>query len=355
MTLRKYPLTKILDSDSCILPSSKKISKLPKDSFSAKKTKITADLEDADGLLSANSDIFSKKEKLQVLEELRSRISQVKGLELIYSSSQGNSSPEQENIDWLKCLDKLGPETFNVFLNEVIPQCKPRMALTKKSLVQLRRRVRSWFKADEKPEVKGRAVVPPKELPGFVNAMREILNEMKVKSFKELKVKVQGHLQELYQRLGREFKGNEFSKHYWWEFQESHKSIKELWKALPQKRAKKGAAFSAPKTQYSTMSTCGSLDGLSPSPLSNSMEVEDQIINNMLDNTEESEKWSDDIDFEKLQSNFDFMDNIIMESPDMKEEYQTQESDDNWLADLKKEWEQSNQITSHSDAFPGLF
>jgi len=227
-------------------------------------------------------------------------------------------------------------------------------------LVQLRRRVRSWFKADEKPEVKGRAVVPPKELPNFVNAMKGILNEMKVKSFKELKVRVQEHLQQLYQRIGREFKGNEFSKHYWWEFQESHKSIKDLWKALPQKRAKKGTVASAPKTQYSTMSTCGSFGDLSPAE---TMEVEDQTNSTVEGNgAEELEKWSDGIDFENLHTTFAFIDNLVMSSPStsIKEESQNQslenlESEDNWLDDLKKEWEQSNQITSPIDFLSDFF
>ncbi len=336
------------DDPSCLLTSSKKIKKISKSSKPKKVVDSFAFDDDVEELFNFSTDNFNKKEKLKVLDSIKSRISQLQGLQWVYLSQSNSSSLDDESIDWLQCLDKLGSETFNTFLNEIIPRFKPQLApLNKKALVQFRRRVRSWFKAEMKPEIQGRTVVPLRELPVFLDEMKTILTSMTSKNFKDLKKRVQDVLQDIYQRLGREFKGNEFSKHYWWEFQENHKSIKELWKALPQKRCKKSATE---KLKMESGMSPSSVED--PSPFS-VLETEENQTNCISENNsvQDSDIILPQIDFEMLEKDLGMTSNF---SSMMSQEIPIIGIEEDWLSDLKKEWEQSNQISCQFD-FSSLF
>lgn len=99
--------------------------------------------------------------------------------------------------------------------------------------MQLRRQIKDWFRSEGSPETRGSALVPDDKLEGFLPELEEILQNMKTKSFTDLRDRVLPVIAKIHKKASREFKPNMFSKHYWSDFKKRHDQINKLWKQLP--------------------------------------------------------------------------------------------------------------------------
>jgi hypothetical protein len=279
-----------------IQTQSKKIGKLPKETyFTTKPLGVLKDIE-TDSLLNTGYDTFAKEEKSEVLRLMKAQVADFERFSLYANAGQ---------IDWVEHLKQLGTDISIEFLINAMAVVRPGMNVEERS-VSLLKNVKGWFEREGLPEKRGGAVVPPEILPEFLEIMENILSEMKVKSFAVLQKRARQSLEEIYMRIGKEFKGNEFSKHYWWDFQERHSKIKSLWEKLPQTRAKK---TSSPKSNRSHVSTC-----CTPSSdfQERSFETEYQLLHPVAEkNQTAEEEWIDMplTDLHRIESSLVFMTN----------------------------------------------
>jgi hypothetical protein len=324
---------------SCILPQSKKIAKLPKNT-SRKPTKAIDDEERTERLLRSGYETFEKGEKEGILKSLKQQTAQFLGLNISKNSKSAH-------IDWVAQVEELDLDVYNEFLINAIPIYRPDMDLTQQRLTQLRKKIKGWFKSEGKAEKRGGAVVPEEELPQFLENIEELLNSMKVRNFNEFQEKIRTMLRELYKRLGREFKGSECSKHWWFEFQEKHEHIKALWKRLPVKR---GGRVSSPVSHYSGQSTCYSPN----SPLGKSrqigMETEEQ--DNELGTHNNKDFYENLLLFDMNQAEPTFIYNSQETHrfyQKIQESFQTEEQDsERWLDQWRSQWKDRNEDSFYS-------
>jgi hypothetical protein len=323
-------LTQNKAHSSCLLPQSKKIAKLPKNT-SRKPNKAFDEEEKTERLLRSGYETFEKGEKEGILKSLKQQTVQFLGLNI-------TKSTKSANYNWIAHLEELDLDVYNEFLINAIPIYRPDMELTQQRLTQLRKKVKGWFKSEGKAEKRGGAVVPEEELPQFLESVEELLGSMKVRNFNEFQEKIRSMLRELYKRLGREFKGSECSKHWWFEFQEKHEHIKALWKRLPVKR---GGRVSSPVSHYSGQSTCYSPN----SPLGKSRQIE-------MEAEEQDFGMQNDKDFYENLHLFDlnqaeptFIYNSQENYRFYKKITEMQEEDDSekWLDHWRSQWKDRNE------------
>lgn len=306
-----------------ILSQSKKIAKLPKNT-TKRQVKIIEDEERTERLLKSGYETFEKGEKEGILRSIKQQTAQFLGLD------QGQTI-KTANYDWVAYLDELDVDVYNEFLIHAIPIYRSDMELTQLRLTQLRKKVKGWFKSEGKAEKRGGAVVPEEELPQFLEDIEELLTSMKVRNFNEFQEKIRLMLRELYQRLGREFKGTECSKHWWFEFQEKHEHIKALWKKLPVKR---GGRASSPVSHYSGMSTCYSPN--SPVGLSRNTTVEAEQENELTTGND----FYDLFELNQVEPTliFSSQENYRFYKKIQEEDTFGEDSDSNWLSHWKSQW-----------------
>jgi len=319
-------LTQNSSHSSCLLPQSKKIAKLPKNT-NKRPTKLADDEEKTERLLRSGYETFEKGEKEGILKSIKQQIVQFLGLNI-----QKN---KPVNHDWVGHLEELDLEVYNEFLVNAIPLYRPDMDLTQQRLTQLRKKVKSWFKSEGKAEKRGGAVVPEEELPQFLQDVEFLLNSMKSRNFAEFQERIRSMLRELYQRLGREFKGTECSKHWWFEFQEKHEHIKALWKKLPVKR---GARAASPVSHCSGMSTCYSPN--SANGKSRQIGTEETQFN------EDSNEFYQDFDIFNLNQ---AEPTFIFNSQEYNFSREDSSEDSNgWLDQWKNQWKHRNEDSFYS-------
>jgi len=321
---------------------SKKIGKLPKDTASTTKPMgVFKDIE-TDSLLNTGYDTFAKEEKSEILRLMKVQVANFERFD--HLSSDANQ------IDWVEHLKQLGTEIATEFLINAMAVVRPGMNVEARS-VSLLKNVKGWFEREGLPEKRGGAVVPPEILPEFLEIMENILLDMKVKSFAVLQRRARLALEEIYRRIAKEFKGNEFSKHYWWDFQEKHSKIKSLWEKLPQTRTKK---VSSPKSNHSRVSTC-----CTPSSdfQEGTFETEYQLTHPVSENDQTAEEWADLplTDLQRIESSLVFMTKSGDQTSSIQEFQGFAEQDDQfWKIDFKNEWNSGYESFKSSPINPNL-
>ena len=314
-------LPQMITHSAGILPQSKKIAKLPKNT-NKRLTKPADDEEKTDRLLRSGYETFEKGEKEGILRSIKQQTAQFLGLDL-------RKTTKAAKYDWVSYLDELDLDVYNDFLINAIPLYRPDLELTQQRLTQLRKKVKSWFKSEGKAEKRGGAVVPEEELPHFLEDIEGLLLSMKARNFNEFQEKIRLMLRELYQKLGREFKGTECSKHWWFEFQEKHPHIKALWKKLPVKR---GGRISSPVSGMSTCYSPNSPNGVSRNTI---METEQET------GLASGNDFYQDLHFFNLcevEPTFKYNSQEIFKNEEKEEDSIKEDSDTNWLARWKSEW-----------------